>query len=87
MEPISEFETKFLPKLLNNAESWLGINDSHIKKLQNFQDNSFRKVIQVSASGTPQGHSHAGWPDALNEMENYRNKTKNNRKKYGKGQR
>ena len=52
---ISEYETEIIPKLLNNAESWLGLNDSHIEKLQNFQDNFIRKVFQVSAAGTPKG--------------------------------
>ena len=47
--PISEYETRIIPQLLNNAESWLGLNDSHIEKLQNFQ------VFQVSAAGTPKG--------------------------------
>ena len=55
MGPISEFETKVIPKLLNNTESWLGINESHIKTLQDFQDNFIRKVVQVSAKGTPKG--------------------------------
>ena len=55
MGPISEFETKVIPKLLNNAESWLGINESHIKTLQDFQDNFLRKVFQVAAKGTPKG--------------------------------
>ena len=55
MGPIREFETKVIPKLLNNAESWLGINESHIKTLQDFQDNFIRKVFQVSAKGTPKG--------------------------------
>ena len=47
MGPISEYETKIIPKLLNNAESWLGINDSHLKTLQEFQDNFIMKVFQV----------------------------------------
>ena len=34
MGPISEYETKVIPKFLNNAESWLGINDSHLTTLQ-----------------------------------------------------
>ena len=55
MGPISEYETKVIPKLLNNAESWLGINDSHLTTLQEFQDNFLRKVFQVAAKGTPKG--------------------------------
>ena len=53
--PISEFETKVIPQLLNNAESWLGIKESNLKILQDFQDNLIRKVFQVSAKGTPKG--------------------------------
>ena len=36
---VSEYNTKVLPQLLNNCESWLGISDSDIKILQDFQDN------------------------------------------------
>ena len=43
--PINEFETKIATKLVNNADS--GLNDSHIKTLQNL------KVFQVAARGTP----------------------------------
>ena len=52
---ISEFKTKVIPQLLNNAESWLGIKESDIKILQNLQDNYVRQVFQVSAKGTPRG--------------------------------
>ena len=45
MGPISEYETKVIPKLLNNAESCLGLNDSHLKTLQEFQDNFLRKEL------------------------------------------
>ena len=48
--PINEFESKVATKLLNNADSWLGLNDS--KTLQNFQDNFIMKVFQVAARGT-----------------------------------
>ena len=36
--PIGEFESKIASKILNNAHSWIGLNNSHIKMLQNFQD-------------------------------------------------
>ena len=48
--PINDYETKIIPKFLNNA--WLILNDSHLKRLQNFQDNFIRKVFQVSDRGT-----------------------------------
>ena len=53
--PVSEYNTKVLPQLLNNCESWLGIADSDIQKLQDFQDNYILKFFQVSAKGTPKG--------------------------------
>ena len=52
---ISEFETKVIPQLLNNAESWLGIKNSDLKILQDLQDDYVRRVFQVSARGTPLG--------------------------------
>ena len=52
---VSEYNTKVLPQLLNNCESWLGIADSDIQKLQDFQDNYILKFFQVSAKGTPKG--------------------------------
>ena len=53
--PINEYKTKIATKLLNNADTWLGLNESHIKTLQNFQDHFITKVFQVSARGTPKG--------------------------------
>ena len=38
---------------MNNADSWLDLYDSHLKTLKTFQDDFIRKVIQVSARGTP----------------------------------
>ena len=52
---ISEFETKIVLKLLNNCELWLGLNNNHLEKLQEFQNKFHRKVFQVSQSGTPKG--------------------------------
>ena len=43
---INEYETKIETKHLNNAESWLGPNDSHNKKLQNCKDDFIMKVFQ-----------------------------------------
>ena len=48
---ISEFKTKVIPQLLNNAESWLGIEDSDIEILQDLQNDYVRRVFQVSARG------------------------------------
>ena len=62
--PINEYETKIATKLLNNADSWLGLNDSHMKTLQIFQDNFIRKVFQVLARCTPMARQ----TDAKNEV-------------------
>ena len=46
---------------MNNADSWLGLNESHIKTLQKFQDNFILKVFQVSARGTPKIMPRMKW--------------------------
>ena len=51
--PINDYESKVASKILNNADSWIGLNDSHIKTLQDFQDEFIMKVFQVSPRGTP----------------------------------
>ena len=38
-------------KLLNNADSWFGLNDSHINHYKH--DDFIMKVFQVAARGTP----------------------------------
>ena len=55
MGPTREFETKIVQKLLNNSESWLGLNNIYKDKLQEFQNKFIRKVFQLSPSGTPKG--------------------------------
>ena len=32
------FRARIIPALLNNSKSWIGLNDSHIKELQDFHD-------------------------------------------------
>ena len=44
-----------MPKLLNNFESWLGLNNTHLEKLQEFQNKFLREVLHVAQSGTPKG--------------------------------
>ena len=46
------FEATIIPALLHNAESWIGITDSIIKDLQNFQDKFIRKVLRLPKSTT-----------------------------------
>ena len=50
--PMWEFESKIASKLLNNADSWIGLNNSHINMLQDFLDEFMNKVFQVSPKGT-----------------------------------
>ena len=50
---------------MNNADSWLGLKDSHIKTLQNFEDNFIMKVFQVAARGTPKSML---WLDSQNKL-------------------
>ena len=46
------FEATIIPALLHNAESWIGITDSIIKDLQDFQDKFIRKVLRLPKSTT-----------------------------------
>ena len=46
------FEAQIIPTLLHNAESWIGITDSIIKDLQDFQDKFTRKVLRLPKSTT-----------------------------------
>ena len=51
--PINDYETNISTKLLKNADSWLGLNNSHIKTLKNFQDDFIIKLFQVAAMRMP----------------------------------
>ena len=42
---VSEYNTKVLPQLLNNCESWLGISDSEIKKAPRLPGRVYSKSI------------------------------------------
>ena len=48
-----KFESELANKLLTNSESWLGLHQTHLDKLQEFQDRFLRRVFQVTQSGTP----------------------------------
>ena len=39
--------------MIANSESWIGLNNSHIERMQKVQDGYFMKVFQVSNLGTP----------------------------------
>ena len=44
------FEIEIIPSLLHNCESWIGIKESHIKDLQDFQNKFIRKVLRLPHS-------------------------------------
>ena len=54
---IKPYEAQVIPALLFNSERWIGITDSHISDLQNFQDKYVRKLIRLPPS-TPKAIIH-----------------------------
>ena len=50
---VTEYASKVISKLISNCDSWIDLTDNHITRMQNVQDNYFRDVFQVCASGTP----------------------------------
>jgi len=46
------YESTILPSLLHNCESWVALNERHIKDLQNFQ-NDFIKNVLILPVSTP----------------------------------
>ena len=47
------FEARVIPALLiNNSESWIDIQNSHIKDLQDFQDEFIRRVLHLPLQTT-----------------------------------
>ena len=51
--PVEQFESKVSSKLLSNSDSWIGLTNKHIERIQSVQDNYFMKVFQVADKGTP----------------------------------
>ena len=51
MAAIIQFETQAVTKLLNNCESWIGVTENHIQRLQDIQNKFLRRVL----IGTPKG--------------------------------
>ena len=44
------YEATIIPALLHNCESWIGINNKHLKSLQDFQDKFIRKLLRLAKS-------------------------------------
>merc|ERR1711973_301842 len=54
---IKLFEAQIIPSLLNNCESWIGLNQTHLSDLQDFQDKFIRKLLWLPIS-TPNAILH-----------------------------
>ena len=50
--PFKLFEARIIPSLLNNSESWIGIEKNHIKELQDFQDGFIRRILHLPPQTT-----------------------------------
>jgi len=63
------FEAQVIPALLFNSESWIGLTNTHISDLQNFQDKFVRKLLRLPPS-TPK--ATLGLRHETDEVENSR---------------
>ena len=61
------YEAQVIPALLFNSESWIGLTDTHISDLQNFQDKFVGKLLRLPPS-TPKAIFH--WDNETDEVEN-----------------
>ena len=59
------YEAQVIPALLFKSESWIGLTDTHISDLQNFQDNFVRKLLRLPPS-TPKAIVH--WDSGMKLM-------------------
>ena len=50
---VEQYETKVASKILTNCDSWIGLTEKQIDRMQKVQDNFFKQVFQVSPNGTP----------------------------------
>ena len=50
---VEQYEMKVASKHLTNCDSWIGLTETHIDRMQTVQDNFFRQVFQVSPNGKP----------------------------------
>ena len=44
------YEAQIIPTLLHNCESWISIDDSHLKLLQDFQERFIRRILRLANS-------------------------------------
>ena len=50
---VEQYEMKVASKILTNCDSWIGLTNKQIDRIQTVQDNFFKQVFQVSPKGTP----------------------------------
>ena len=50
---VEQYEIKVASKILTNCDSWIGLTNKKIDRIQTVQDNFFKQVFQVSPKGTP----------------------------------
>ena len=50
---VEQYEMKVASTILTNYDSWIGLTEAHIDRMQTVQDNFFKQVFQVSPKGTP----------------------------------
>ena len=48
-------KTEIVTSILNNSDSWIGINDEIIDKLQDFQNSFMLRFFEAAKQGTPTG--------------------------------
>ena len=48
---IKLFDAQIIPALLHNCESWIGLNDTHICDLQNFQEQELKQLQKQLSIG------------------------------------
>ena len=59
------YESQVIPALLFNSESWIGLNNTHLTDLQNFQDKFLRKLMRLPPT-TPKAILH--WDGIMETM-------------------
>ena len=55
------YEAQIMPPLLYNCESWISIDDSHIKLLQDFQERFIRRILRLANSVPKLIHEYGTW--------------------------
>ena len=50
---VEQYKMKVASKILTNCDSWIGLTNKQINRIQTVQDNFFKQVFQVSTKGTP----------------------------------